>query len=248
MIKLKRGERPKELTKDICDELTRVYMSNTDNDVWNAPKIKEPLRNALLEMSHQKCAYCECTLGIESKDVTIDHFLPKSTNPEKVVEWENLFPVCLRCNREKRDHEEPMIDPCKMNPKDYLGLSSVSRYRFVGIDKEKIGKNTLKFIKLNDIDRLMIPRMRAWEKLKEYLLDIEDDMKEHGVTKKYCARFERIMKECMEDKSYSAVKATNMLADETYQHIKCMIVEADWWTDKMEEFEKEMRRIALHFV
>ena len=40
----------------------------------------------MLEMSHGKCSYCECKLGIESKDVTIDHFLPKSENPDEVVE------------------------------------------------------------------------------------------------------------------------------------------------------------------
>ena len=101
MIKLSRGEKPEELTNDVCEELKKLYAEDKDRDVWNSSKIKEPLKKAMLEMSHGKCSYCECKLGIESKDVTIDHFLPKSENPDEVVEWENLFPACLRCNRKK---------------------------------------------------------------------------------------------------------------------------------------------------
>lgn len=37
----------------------------------------KPLKEAMLDMSHGKCSYCECRLEIESKDATIDHFLPK---------------------------------------------------------------------------------------------------------------------------------------------------------------------------
>lgn len=48
MIKLKRGECPKELTQDVCDELTKLYKENKDRDVWNSPKIKTGLKNALM--------------------------------------------------------------------------------------------------------------------------------------------------------------------------------------------------------
>lgn len=82
MIKLERGKKPKELTKEVCEELIKLYAEDNDRAVWNSPKIKKPLKEAILEMSHGKCSYCECRLEIESKDATIDHFLPKSKNPE----------------------------------------------------------------------------------------------------------------------------------------------------------------------
>ena len=72
MIKLNRGECPKELTDEVKEELTELYKKDKEKDVWNSPKIKKTLKEALLEMSHGKCSYCECALGIESKDVTID--------------------------------------------------------------------------------------------------------------------------------------------------------------------------------
>ena len=106
MIKLNRGECPKELTDEVKEELTELYKKDKEKDVWNSPKIKKTLKEALLEMSHGKCSYCECALGIESKDVTIDHFLPKKSHEGLVVEWENLFPACLRCNRKKNDNED----------------------------------------------------------------------------------------------------------------------------------------------
>lgn len=72
MIKLERGERPAELTKEVCKEL--------------------------------------------------DHFLPKSINPDKVAEWDNLVPSCLRCNREKNDYEGKIVNPCVDNPQEYFAL------------------------------------------------------------------------------------------------------------------------------
>ena len=109
MIKLNRGERPEALTDDVCEELTKLYLQNKNKDVWNSPKIKKPLKDALLEMSHFKCSYCECILNIEAKDVTIDHFLPKAFYADRVVEWENLFPACLRCNRKKNEDRKSVV-------------------------------------------------------------------------------------------------------------------------------------------
>ena len=70
MIKLDRGGKPEELTDEVCKELKKLYAENKDKDVWNSSKIKEPLKKAILKMSNDKCSYCECKLGIESKDAT----------------------------------------------------------------------------------------------------------------------------------------------------------------------------------
>lgn len=43
MIKLSRGEKPEELTNDVCEELKKLYAEDKDRDVWNSSKIKEPL-------------------------------------------------------------------------------------------------------------------------------------------------------------------------------------------------------------
>ena len=146
MIKLERGERPKELTDEVCEELKKLYAEDRDKDVWSSTKIKKPLKEAMLDMSHGKCSYCECRLEIESKDATIDHFLPKSKNPDEVVNWENLFPSCLRCNRKKNNREEKIINPCENEPREYLGIVNANRFRFKAIDSGGIGESTIDVI------------------------------------------------------------------------------------------------------
>ena len=250
MIKLNRGEKPKELTAEVCNELKKLYAENKDRDVWNSPKIKEPLKRAILEMSYEKCSYCECKLAVESKDVTIDHFLPKSINPDKIVEWENLFPACLRCNRKKNNREEKIINPCNDEPKKYIGVSNANRYRLKPIGSTGIGENTLEVIGLNDIDRVMIPRMKEWETLKDHLLEIEEDIKEcgYGYKRKYKNRLQKIMEECLPEKSYAAIKSTNILNDESYKIIKDIIVAEGQWTDELKEIETELKKISLKLL
>ena len=248
MIKLERGERPKELTDEVCEELKKLYAEDNDKDVWNSPKIKEPLKKAILEMSHDKCSYCECKLGIESKDVTIDHFYPKSENPDKVVEWENLFPACLRCNRTKSKREERIINPCNDEPKEYLGVRNINRYRLKGIDSEGIGKNTIDVIGLNDVSRVITPRMVAWEILKERLVEIEEDLQDGGYKRKYKNRLRKIMENCLSDTAYAAVKATNLLNDESYNTIKNILIAESQWTDDMKDVEIRIKEIALKLV
>lgn len=248
MIKLNRGECPQELTDEVREELTKLYALNKDKDVWNSPKIKKPLKEALLDMSFQKCAYCECVLGIESKDVTIDHFLPKSVNADKVVEWQNLFPSCLRCNRQKNDNITTLVNPCKDEPRLFLALYSKNPIRLKGIDSSGIGKNTIEAIGLNDIDRVMVPRLREWEAIFQRLEDICEDIQEEGYKLKYKRRFYTLLQECTASNAYSAVKATNMLNSEPYSEIKEIIISYGEWTDKFQQTEDEMKRIALQLI
>lgn len=247
MIKLNRGECPEELTDEVRAELTRLYAENKSKDVWNSPKIKEPLKKALLEMSHDKCAYCECMLGIESKDATIDHFLPKSVNGEKVVEWENLLPACLRCNRSKNASEEVIINPCEDEPGQYLALHNINPFRLKGIDKKGIGKITIDTVDLNNPQRVMVPRMVQWEDIYERLNEIEEDLKA-GYQEKYRVRLLKLMRKCTCDNDYSAVKASNFLRNDTYIRIKQDIIRNGRWTEEMQLEEEELRSISLQFV
>lgn len=247
MIKLSRGECPEELTDEVRAELTRLYAENKSKDVWNSPKIKEPLKKALLEMSHDKCVYCECMLGIESKDVTIDHFLPKSVNKEKVVEWENLFPACLRCNRCKNAAEDVIINPCKDEPKEYLALCKQNPFRLKGIDEKRVGKKTIDVVDLNNPERVMVPRMVQCNGILERLEEIDEDIKA-GYDEKYRSRLMKLMRKCTYGNDYSAVKASNLLRNESYINIKQEIMHNGSWTEEMQLLEEEIRNISFQFV
>lgn len=247
MIRLDRGARPEELTDEVCQELTKLYCENKDKEVWNSPKIKKPLKEALLELSHSKCSYCECKVGIESKDVTIDHFLPKSMHSDMVVKWENLFPACLRCNREKNHCDEILLNPCENEPKEFLALSRQNPFRLKGIDSQGIGRRTIVEIGLNDPERVMVERLAQWENIHQKLEETYEDLQEYGYHTKYGNRLRKLLNRCRADNSYSAVKASNLLIDECYINIRQIIMDNGQWNESMAELEGEIRRIALRF-
>lgn len=247
MIKLTRGECPEALTEEVCQELTELYIQNKDKDVWNSPKIKRPLKEALLEMSHSKCSYCECKVAVESKDVTIDHFLPKSKYVNMVVKWENLFPACLRCNREKNDCDDVLLNPCQSDPREFLALSKQNPFRLKGIDSQGIGKKTILEIGLNDPERVMVERLAQWEKIHEKLEEIYEDLQACGYENKYRTRLKKLLNQCTVHNPYSAVKASNMLVDTCYRDIRQIIMREGEWNQGMAELENEIRQIALRF-
>lgn len=224
MIKLTRGECPPELTREVKEELTRLYAQNNEREVWSSSKIKKPL-----------------------KDVTIDHFLPKSKNPDKVVEWDNLLPACLRCNRNKKDKENRIVNPCEEEPKKFLAVKKGNPFCMKGIDADGVGHETIQSVGLNDMERVIMARKTEWEEIQKWLRYIHDNMQEKP-HERHREQLLGLMKKCTFDNSYSAVKATNMLLDETYANIKEMLQEEGAWTERFEETESQMKSIALQVV
>lgn len=140
------------------------------------------------------------------------------------------------------------MNPCKDEPKEYIALNAKNRYRLEGFDQNGIGRNTIISIHLNDIQRVMVPRMTEWEEIHQRLADILEDIKEEGYKEKYKRRLGVLMQRCTVDSPYSAVKATNMLDDNCYLDIRRFLKEEGKWTNKLEELEEEMEKIALRFI
>ena len=156
----------------------------------------------MLDMSYSKCSYCECKVDIESKDVTIDHFLPKSLYSGMVVKWENLFPACLRCNREKNNCSKVLFNPCQNEPRKFLALSRQNPFRLKGIDTEGIGKRTIIEIGLNDPVRVMMERLVQWEDIHQRLEEIYEDLQECGYQNKYRNRLRILLNKCTNDRAF----------------------------------------------
>lgn len=245
MIKLKRGKCPEVLDDETIKELTYLYMTDKDRDVWNSPKVKQYLKDSLLEMSQGKCAYCECKLNIESKDVTIDHFLPKSLHPSLVISWDNLLPACLRCNREKNRKEDQIINPCEEDPREYIAVKS-SSFRLKPVDGSLKGKNTISVLKLNDIERVIQPRMIITEKIIRQLEDVYEDIKDlNTIPQKYCLRCEQYLSQALRDREYSAVAAAKILNDSCFINIKKKLISQSLWNFQLQQIENELTEIAL---
>ncbi|MBI4876871.1 MAG: TIGR02646 family protein [Acidobacteria bacterium] len=110
---------------------------------WATPQAKRLLREALVRLTHGKCAFCESRLGVASWE-EMEHYHPKSLYPELTFEWTNLFPVCGVCNARKgqQDHRGALLKPDEEDPERYfwvhpdsgrldpaLGLSAEERAR-----------------------------------------------------------------------------------------------------------------------
>lgn len=59
-------------------------------------------KEALAEMSHWKCAYCETELAAK-RSAQVEHFRPKSLFPLYAYDWDNYFLGCGGCNGAKGD-------------------------------------------------------------------------------------------------------------------------------------------------
>ena len=163
MIRLHPVPRPAKLTDDKVKELTERYQRE-QKSVWNEKFIKD----ALLELSHGKCCYCECRVDSEGSYLEVEHFHPKSLYLQEVMVWENLLPACRRCNSHKSNHDTkqaPIVHPVQDIPSDHLSLKN---YRMYG--KTQLGDQTIEVLDLNDRESLVEKRFEIGDRL---LTDLE---------------------------------------------------------------------------
>ncbi|NOQ64171.1 MAG: HNH endonuclease [Methyloprofundus sp.] len=245
MIQLKAVAKPTELTDEIVQQLTADY-KQTDKAVWQKGYIKD----ALLAMSSNKCCFCECRLGEESKYLEVEHFHPKSLYPNEVLIWENLLPICKRCNGQKSDHDtkkETIIHPVRDKPKEHLSLKS---YRFRG--KTELGKKTISVTSLNDNSQKIVSIRfdignKIIESLEELLeLTINYGSKPSTPSKnKIVNKLRVIMQEGTKKSSYSATAATILLNEAEYDEIKKLFKQQKLWTTEFDELEQQVHYCAL---
>lgn len=242
MIKLTLPPEPEEL-KSKKDKLTQLYQTDTSKAVWQ----REYIKTALLEMTHDKCAYSEAPVGINGTYVEIDHFKPKKRYKECVVEWGNLLPACKHCNTQKGDHDvvkEPIINPIKDNPRDYLYVKTF-RYYAKGEDTI-IGERTIKKLDLNNLDQFQ--NVRA-----DIAFGYEDQMKvwlsilEKGIDEQeYANKMLALLQECGPTNGYSAVVATYLLYEcEEYEKIESRLKALNLWSEEHQAAKEILESIAL---
>lgn len=241
MIRLKAVPPPPELTPSVVAELT-VKFQHDGSSVWN----KDYIKKALLEMSHYKCAYSEIKLQEEGKDLQVEHFLPKSVFPDKVLEWDNLLPSSNFCNRKKLNRTQPIVHPIRDIPKEHLYMVD-----YVIYGRTQIGKNSVIILGLNDPEHLLKPRA-------EIRLAIQYELhKQYGHVKAFDQNpdstkeleishaLENLLKQGSRKESYSATVATTILNDPHYLEIKHIFEMHNIWNKELEELGAELKYCAL---
>ena len=242
MIQLKLVPKPTQLTNEIIEALTTDFQKDNHKSVWKKSYIVE----ALLEMSHSKCCYSECRLDEKSNYMEVEHFYAKSLYPDKVIEWENLFPSSKKCNTTKGNLDVvaiPIIHPVLDNPKEHIYLKD---FRFYGITPK--GENTIKYTGLNDRKHWVTPRAKLVDIIKDRLSDIQeqlDDLEKEKTKGRVKRQIKNLMIEGTKIAEFSAVTATTILHDVNYLLIKSTFQNENLWNDELINLENEMLFCAL---
>jgi uncharacterized protein (TIGR02646 family) len=246
MIKLDRTPKPVELTVALQAILTDEFKS-TGKSVWNTDYIKK----ALLELSNNKCCYCEANINEESKYLEVEHFHHKEAYKDEVLEWENLLPSCKKCNGTKNDHDtklEPIIDPSKIDPKNHLRYWC---YRIKGCDP--IGKLTVSVLNLNEQDRLVKKRFEIGNAIIEKL-DQLNDLTDDYITGIQTSTLRKnriingikdLMKEGLPTAIYSATSATIILTSSEFKKLKVKLSSEGFWDAELSQLEIDLNNNAL---
>lgn len=251
MIKLERAEKPKKLTCEVQRILTEEFKNDKKKAVWN----KKYIRDALLAESNKKCAYCECFIGAGEKEMHIDHFHYKDKYVDEVVSWENLFPSCPHCNKQKSTHDtymEPIVNPFEQDPKEYFYLKN---YRYYSRNNrvEKIARKTIDVLGLNDTEELVRHRFDQGEKLEDKIFDIYQLANENKLI--LCTDIQkrnRVLRGCknilnkgVETAEYSAFMATIIMEDDYYKKLRTILLELGLWDEELDLLDKEVESIKM---
>lgn len=245
MIRLYRNFTPRKLTPDFVHSRTTLYKTQKEN-VWNIDWLKDSLK----ELSHGKCAYCECSLTKESNYMEVEHFEDKTHNPDKVLDWENLLPSCKHCNVHKSTHDviaEPIVNPFVDNPSDYLYLQY---YRYKGRDEK--GNTTIAVLNLNDGERKLVDTRfeignALQESLEELLGKLDEYIKRPNIPKKnkLVNSVYATIKLCQPESEYAALCATVLHSCDEYKKLKDGMHKNGLWTQQLDDFDKTSRTICL---
>jgi uncharacterized protein (TIGR02646 family) len=131
MIRVTRTEKPALLADKEASWKKAIRLASTNAARKNAQDKYQHknIKNALVEMFHGKCAYCES--AITHIDYGhIEHFKPKSIPAyyELAVAWDNLLLACGRCNGAENkgtkfplaDEGGPLVNPVENEPSEHL--------------------------------------------------------------------------------------------------------------------------------
>lgn len=142
----------------------------------------DDIKKSLFRSSHYKCAFCECRPG-ESGYIEVEHFAPKSIYPELTFSWDNLLPVCRKCNDDKSAFDTqttPIINPSEEDPEKLITYNMLVMEPAPGSGDEVKAKNTIEVCNLNSPrlykarSELLVSLTGYMDSLKKEIEDISD--------------------------------------------------------------------------
>jgi uncharacterized protein (TIGR02646 family) len=146
--------------------LTPTTPTRRFHELSGAEKLE--IRNALLTVQGQRCAYCERRTGFQHDDGHVEHFRSQSGHPHLETDWNNLFWSCNdektcgkhkdKCVRAasspKRSFNPPdLLKPCTDDPEHFMFFVSdgaITSQTGLGADELRRYNETLRVFQLAD--------------------------------------------------------------------------------------------------
>ena len=166
MIRVTRTKKPALLVDKAASWKREIRSASTDAARKKAQGKygHDEIKQALVEMFHGKCAYCESYVPHIDYG-HIEHFKPKSTPAyfELAVEWNNLLLACGRCNGVENKGTKfplakeggPLVNPVKENPPRHLRFDFDPMLKLANVlGVSKRGETTQTILGLNRPDLL----------------------------------------------------------------------------------------------
>ena len=161
MIRVNRTEKPVVLADNAAKwkrEIRSARTADTRKKAQNKYQHQD-IKQALEEMFHGKCAYCESKITHIDYG-HIEHFRPKGTPAyyELAVEWNNLLLACGRCNGAENKGTKfplgnkggPLINPGKDYPSRHLRFDYDPKLKLANVlGKSERGETTWRILGLN---------------------------------------------------------------------------------------------------
>ncbi len=179
---VEKGDCPEVLANDSksrIDELENAGKHRADKKkkgsfeytLYKHPDVKAALEEAF----YRKCAYCESYYAA-TQPIDVEHWKPKSIYPELALDWDNLLPSCIDCNRfryhtdprtgdemgagkgdkfplgkpDAKGEERPLlIHPCKDRPSDHLAWHGRDASVLDARDGSEKGRESIQVYGLN---------------------------------------------------------------------------------------------------
>jgi len=168
----------------------------------------EDIKNSLFGSSFSKCSFCECKPENGGGNIEVEHFAPKSIYPHLTFEWENLLPVCRKCNGAKGNLDtilNPIINPVTIDPELIFLYEDLRIVPIKGTSHEKIAERTTNDCNLNSPrlykarSELLIQMILYKDELNDninYLCKVNTDRKKREIINKIknsLEKFDHIM-------------------------------------------------------
>lgn len=161
-------------------ELYNFYKANKQNLKINYTDDK--VKKILLKSTNNRCCLCGKKIfdPVQNNNnvllYSVEHIVPESVNPKKILVWKNLIPACCNCNFNRKNR---MIENY-LNPRKKRKIFKFFYCNYCGALKSKIKKynNMIDLYKLNDEELLSERREFLYQLLNpnfKYLLTLEDD-------------------------------------------------------------------------